>query len=134
VPNKTIYVSDGDQPIYQRAQELAGGNLSAAIAGALRRYIDIEEGKLEGFDDTTVRVGLGTGRKVHFIGVLAGELVDSTKPGRALPHLPNSQGKYVLHIGGVPVLGGRCRRQAGRLARLAGHRRHPHGEAQKSRP
>ena len=32
VPNKTIYVSDGDLPLYQRAQELAGGNLSAAIA------------------------------------------------------------------------------------------------------
>ena len=40
VPNKTIYVSDGDLKLYQRAQELAGGNLSAAIARraqALRR-------------------------------------------------------------------------------------------------
>jgi len=28
---RTIYVSDGDLPLYQRAQELAGGNLSSAI-------------------------------------------------------------------------------------------------------
>ena len=34
VPNKTIYVSDGDLPLYQRAQELAGGNLSSAISRA----------------------------------------------------------------------------------------------------
>jgi hypothetical protein len=43
VPNKTIYVSDGDLPLYQRAQELAGDNLSAAIAAALRRYVDVED-------------------------------------------------------------------------------------------
>jgi hypothetical protein len=42
VPNKTIYVSEGDLPVFQRAQELEGGNLSAAIAGALRRYVDVE--------------------------------------------------------------------------------------------
>lgn len=40
VPNKTIYVSDADLPIFDRAQELAGGNLSAVIAQALRRYVD----------------------------------------------------------------------------------------------
>ena len=49
VPNKTIYVSDGDLPIYQRAQELAGDNLSAAIAAALRQFVELEEGRREGF-------------------------------------------------------------------------------------
>ena len=78
VPNKTIYVSDGDLAIYQRAQELAGGNLSSAIASALRRYVDIEEGRREGFNEITVRVGVGTGRKVRFSGVLLGELGTST--------------------------------------------------------
>ena len=68
MPNKTIYVSDGDLRTYQRAQELAGGNLSAAISSALKRYVDVEEGRLEGFDDVVVRVGLGTGRKVRFVG------------------------------------------------------------------
>jgi hypothetical protein len=41
VPNKTIYVSDGDLQLFQRAQELAGGNLSAAISKALRRFVDV---------------------------------------------------------------------------------------------
>ena len=66
MPNKTIYVSDGDLPTYQRAQELAGGNLSAAIASALKRYVDIEEGRSEGYEEVVVRVGLGNGRKVRF--------------------------------------------------------------------
>src|SRR5215475_9437508 len=61
VPNKTIYVSDGDLPVFQRAQEIAGGNLSAAISNALKRYVDIAEGLQEGFDDVVVRVGIGSG-------------------------------------------------------------------------
>ena len=84
VPNKTIYVSDGDLPLYQRAQELAGGNLSAAIAAALRRYVDVEEGRREGFDEITVRVGVGPkGRKVRFTGVLLGEWVNITAESRS---------------------------------------------------
>ena len=99
VPNKTIYVSDGDLTIYQRAQELAGGNLSAAIASALRRYVDVAEGLLEGFDDITVRVGVGSGRKVRFTGVLVGEWLD-TNPSR-VEHFRvwrGRTGKYVVHV------------------------------------
>jgi EXLDI family protein len=99
VPNKTIYVSDGDLPLYQRAQELAGGNLSAAIAGALRRYVDLQEGLQGGFEDIVVRVGIGSGRKVRFTGVLVGEWVD-TKDSRA-EHFRvyrGRTGKYVLHV------------------------------------
>ena len=61
VPNKTIYVSDGDLPVYRRAQELGGGNLSAAIAVALRRYVEVEESRKEGFDEIIVRVGARQG-------------------------------------------------------------------------
>ena len=78
MPNKTIYVSDGDLPLYRRAQELAGDNLSAAISAALRRYVDVEEGRREGFDEIIVRVGPGKGRKVRFTGVLLGEWVNSS--------------------------------------------------------
>ncbi|MFI5271500.1 MAG: EXLDI protein [Ktedonobacterales bacterium] len=39
MPNKTIYVTEADQPLFERAQQIAGGNLSAAIAEALRRYV-----------------------------------------------------------------------------------------------
>jgi EXLDI family protein len=39
MPNKTIYVADADAPLFAKAQALAGGNLSAAIAQAIRQYV-----------------------------------------------------------------------------------------------
>ena len=99
VPNKTIYVSDGDLAIYQRAQELAGGNLSAAIAAALRRYVDVEEGRRTGFDEIIVRVGPGKGRKVRFVGVLLGEWVDSSSSRvETFRAYRGRSGKFVVHI------------------------------------
>src|SRR6476659_8027455 len=99
VPNKTIYVSDGDLKVYQRAQELAGGNLSSAIAKALRRYVDVQEGLKEGFDDVVVRVGVGTGRKVRFTGLLVGEWLDSrTKRAEHYRVWRGRRGKFVLHV------------------------------------
>ena len=99
VPNKTIYVSEGDLTLFQRAQELAGGNLSAAIAGALKRYVDVQEGLREGFEDVVVRVGVGSGRKVRFTGVLVGEWVDTGS--KRVDHYRiwrGRKGKYVVHI------------------------------------
>ena len=99
MPNKTIYVSDGDIPLFQRAQKLAGGNLSAAIAKALRRYVDTAEGLQEGFEEVTVRVGVGSGRKVRFTAVLVGEWMD-TIDNRAERYrvYRGRTGKYVLHV------------------------------------
>jgi EXLDI family protein len=103
VPNKTIYVSDGDLPVYQRAQELAGGNLSAAIASALRRYVDVEEGRREGFDEITVRVGPGRGRKVRFTGILLGEWASSSSNRYEVFRIYRSRsGKFVLHTDRTP--------------------------------
>jgi EXLDI family protein len=99
VPNKTIYVSDGDLPIYQRAQELAGDNLSAAISAALRRYVDVEEGRREGFDEIIVRVGPGKGRKVRFVGVLLGEWLDTTSSRVDTFRVYRGRtGKFVVHV------------------------------------
>jgi EXLDI family protein len=99
VPNKTIYVSDKDLKIYDRAQELAGGNLSSAIASALRRYVDIEEGRRSGYDEITVRVGPGKGRKVRFSGLLLGEWLSTGKTRVEAFRVYRSQtGKFVLHI------------------------------------
>jgi EXLDI family protein len=99
VPNKTIYVSDGDLPLYQRAQELAGDNLSAAIAAALRRYVDVEEGRREGFDEIIVRVGPKPGRKVRFTGVLIGEWASEASSRSEVFRVYRSRtGKFVLHI------------------------------------
>jgi EXLDI family protein len=73
MPNKTIYVSDADLPVFQRAQDLTGGNLSAAISKALHRLVEVEEGLLEGFEEVTVRVGVEPGKLQRFQGV---QLVD----------------------------------------------------------
>ena len=97
MPNKTIYVSDDDLPLYKKAQELAG-NLSSAISIALRKYVEMEEGRLEGYDEITVRVGRGTGRKQRFSGVLLAEGGRSNKTGyEAFKVYRSRTGKYVLH-------------------------------------
>ena len=99
MPNKTIYVSDGDLALYQRAQELAGDNLSAAIAAALRRYVDVEEGRRAGFDEIIVRVGPGKGRKVRFVGVLLGEWLNSSfSRVETFRVYRGRTGKFVVHI------------------------------------
>ena len=115
VPNKTIYVSDGDLPFYNRAQELAGGNLSAAIAAALRRYVDVEEGRRQGFDEFVVRVGPGKGRKVRFTGVLLGEWLNTTfsrvetfrvyrgRTGKFVVHIERSPGYAMVDAEGKPA-------------------------------
>ncbi|TCO24782.1 EXLDI family protein [Kribbella steppae] len=97
MPNKTIYVSDDDLPLYKKAQELAG-NLSSAISIALRKYVELEEGRLEGYDEITVRVGRGTGRKQRFSGVLLAEGGRSSKHGyEAFKIYRSRSGKFVLH-------------------------------------
>jgi EXLDI family protein len=90
VPNKTIYVSDDDLPLFERAQELSGSNLSAAIVRALRRFIELEEAKQRGFDEVTVIVnGQGAHRRKRFLGQ---RLV------RWLQATPNGKGTEVLDV------------------------------------
>ncbi|MEV6288019.1 EXLDI protein [Kribbella sp. NPDC051770] len=97
MPNKTIYVSDDDLALYKRAQEIAG-NLSSAISTALRRYVEMEEGRLKGYDEITVRVGRGAGRKQRFSGVLLAEGGRSSKDGYEAFRVYRSRtGKFVLH-------------------------------------
>jgi len=69
VPNKTIYVSDDDLPLFARAQELSGDNLSSAVVHALRRFIEIEEARKVGLDEITVLVGTtGAHQRKRFMG------------------------------------------------------------------
>ncbi len=98
MPNKTIYVSDGDAKLYQRAQDIAGGNLSSAISTALRRYVEVEEGRKEGFEEIILRVGVGSGHKVRFVGVLLGQWYDSTG-GRYVSYnvYRSRTGRFVLY-------------------------------------
>jgi EXLDI family protein len=90
MPNKTIYVSDDDLPLFERAQAIAGDNLSSAIVRALRRFIEIEEARQGGLDEITVLVGTaGNLRRKRFLGV---RLV------RWLQKIPNSKGTQVLSV------------------------------------
>jgi EXLDI family protein len=98
MPNKTIYVSGSDLPLFARAQELAGGNLSSAISSALKRYVDVEEARLEGFEEITVNVGPGAGRKVRFTGVLLGEWGRTTSDlVEAFRVYQGRNGKFAVH-------------------------------------
>jgi EXLDI family protein len=98
MPNKTIYVSDSDQELFARAQELAGGSLSQAITTALRRFVELEEGKLEGFEEVVVKVGVGVGRKVRFSGLLLAEWMDTTISTVVTFRVYQSRtGKFVVH-------------------------------------
>jgi EXLDI family protein len=99
VPNKTIYVSDDDLPLLKRAQEIAGGSLSAAISAALRRFVDAAEAADEGYDEVVVRVGVGVGRKVRFSGLLLGEwgLSTATRVEEYRVYRTRS-GKFAVHI------------------------------------
>ena len=48
MPNKTIYVKDTDLPLFEKAEALGGETLSATIATALRRFVEVEEAKAGG--------------------------------------------------------------------------------------
>ncbi|THV43149.1 EXLDI protein [Glycomyces buryatensis] len=103
MPNKTIYVSDKDLPLYNRAQELSGGNLSKAISTALKRYVEAEEGRQKGYDEITLKVGIGPARKrrrQRFTGVQLGQWGQVTDKGRAeiFTVYRSKSGKFVIYI------------------------------------
>jgi EXLDI family protein len=60
MPNRTIYIADADLPTFEKAQKLAGDNLSAAIAQALYYFVEKEEAKRSGFEEIIVKVGKGS--------------------------------------------------------------------------
>ena len=98
MPNKTIYVSDDDLPILERAQELTGATLSAAIITALRRLVELEEGKRCGFDEITVKVGTGPARIKRFLGVPVGEWTsESGSCTETYSVFRTSKGRYAVH-------------------------------------
>ncbi|WP_280196239.1 EXLDI protein [Nocardia farcinica] len=98
MPNKTIYVADDDLPLFQRAQELVGGNLSGAVVTALRRFIELEEGRQEGYEEVVLKVGHNGVRQVRFAGTLLTEWREMGDEGFARIRVYRSRkGKFVLH-------------------------------------
>lgn len=57
MPNRTIYVADADLAVFEKAQQLAGDNLSGTIAAALKRFVEAEESRVRGFEEITLKVG-----------------------------------------------------------------------------
>jgi EXLDI family protein len=98
MPNKTIYVADDDLPLLQRAQELTGSNLSAAIVTALRRLVEVEEARRAGFDEITVKVGVGRAAVKRFLGTALGEWTSSGAGGEETYSLfRTSRGRFAVH-------------------------------------
>ncbi|MBO1752060.1 EXLDI protein [Actinotalea sp. BY-33] len=127
MPNKTIYVSDADLPVFQRAQELTGGNLSAAITKALHRLVEVEEGRLAGFDEITVGVGPGAKKLQRFQGVQLAEWSRSTSYGNEEHRVYRTRtGRYALHVTHPPE----WVHTAGKDGDLTGWRKHLSSEQQ----
>jgi EXLDI family protein len=106
LPNKTIYVSDDDLPLFERAQELAGSNLSSAIVRALRRFIEVEEARQGGLDEITVVVNTeGAHRHKRFLGQRLVRWVEPTADGNGseILNVYRTAGKrYALHTRSLP--------------------------------
>ena len=106
MPNKTIYVSDDDLPLFERAQELAGANLSSAIVRALRRFIEIEEARQRGFDEITVTVnGEGAHRQKRFLGQRLVRWLQPISKGKGTEVLNvyrTLHNRYALHKRSIP--------------------------------
>lgn len=73
---RAVYVRDADEPIWEKAQQLAGESMSALILDMLRNYVQKREEVKEGMERVEIEVsvmndnGLPTGgmRKVAFQG------------------------------------------------------------------
>ncbi len=106
LPNKTIYVSDDDLPLFERAQVLSGANLSSAIVQALRRFIEIEEAKERGFDEITIMVNEGgVPRQKRFLGYRLVRWLQPTpdKTGTEILNVYRTAGnRFALHKRSVP--------------------------------
>ncbi|HLQ71459.1 MAG TPA: EXLDI protein [Bacillota bacterium] len=106
MPNKTIYVSEKDLDLYNRAQELFDGNLSAAITKALRMYVDWESDDQDDFEkelhDVVVVVGKqGSKWRQKFIGRQLIKWKDGSEsdPTHHVYRLYITQkGQYAIHI------------------------------------
>ena len=72
--NKTIYVSDKDEPLFDQAKELAGEALSSVIVRALREFVSRHQDKQKGMKEVTVKVGVHDAeREQRFIGQQIGK-------------------------------------------------------------
>jgi len=107
MPNKTIYVADADAPLFEKAQALAGGNLSAAIAQAIRQFVAtvaVESDEHAGEVILTLSEE-GIPIKKRFRGRLIAEQRIQTSTGERELHYriyQSEKGKYVVWSRSAP--------------------------------
>lgn len=106
MPSKTVYVSEEDLGLFQRAQDAAGGNLSAAIAQALRRFVEVHELTAAGLREVTVTVGpAGSQQRKRFIGLRIARWRHRLGTGRRAEEFVvyrTAHGRLAVHIRDVP--------------------------------
>ncbi|NMB53461.1 MAG: EXLDI protein [Leptolinea sp.] len=74
MPNKTIYVSQEDEPLFEEARQIAGESLSAVIVRALREFVFRQNEKEKSMKEITVQVGpKDASREQRFIGTYIGK-------------------------------------------------------------
>jgi len=74
MPNKTIYVSQEDESLFEEARQLAGESLSAVIVRALREFVSRQKEKEKSMKEITVLVGpKESTREQRFIGMQVGK-------------------------------------------------------------
>lgn len=102
MPNKTIYVAEKDLPLYERAQEIAGGNLSAAISNALTDYVQRHGTAADAHGEVTVSVGqAGMRRRKRFIGTPIARWQGKSSRGKSIVEryivYRTAKGRYAVH-------------------------------------
>ena len=99
MPNKTIYVSEDDLALYERAKAISGSNLSATISLALERYTE-QAATDKPFSSITLRVGKIAYAIKRFEGrLLAKGIVpaEQNKPGEAFEVYETSKGNFAVY-------------------------------------
>lgn len=101
MPQKMIYVAEADLPIYDRAQQLAGGNLSALIARALRLFVQTEEARTSDMRAVAVETGVdGLTQRKQFRGRLLARHREHTPDDELIVRIvyQTAKGKLALYI------------------------------------
>jgi EXLDI family protein len=67
--NRTIYVSDADEQVFEKAKDIAGEGLSGVIARALREYVIRHDKNNEHLKEINVKIGSHSAeREQRFMG------------------------------------------------------------------
>ncbi|WP_439031433.1 EXLDI protein [Gordonia terrae] len=101
MPNKTIYVSDDDIKVLERAQQVSGGNLSGAVVEALRAYVRAADYRDAGYEEVVLRDGPDGVRRKRFFGRLLAEETEfdeNTGNATQLTAYEGRTGKVVLAV------------------------------------